>query len=119
MALFATGSQLPPPRQATQGTVEYGDLTIDHNEIIVEFDNEFVNPVVIMGVLSTNDEDPATVRVSEVTNVNFKVQVQEWEYLDGDHEPETVSYMVLEAGHWPCPNGGTYSAGVATVGGNW
>jgi len=43
--------------------------------MVVELENSFVNPVVIMGVLSTNDADPATVRVTEVTDVNFKVQV--------------------------------------------
>jgi len=27
--------------------------------------------------------------------------------------------MVLEAGVWPCPDGGSYAAGVADVNGNW
>jgi hypothetical protein len=119
MALFTPESVLPPPPEATRGTVEYGDLTLDQDELEVTLTEEFVNPVIIMGVLSSNGADPSTVRVSDVTPTSFKVQVQEWDYLDGEHTTETVSYMVLEAGHWPCPNGGTYSAGVATVGANW
>ena len=49
--------------------------------------------------------DPMTVRVRNAGESSFEFQYDEWEYLDGVHGTETVSYMVLEAGSHEEPLG--------------
>ena len=39
-------------------------------------------------------------RIRNVDNSGFQVRLQEWEYLDGVHWPETVSYLVMEQGSY-------------------
>ncbi len=55
-------------------------------------------PVVIMGPLSSNNTQPATVRVRNVTATGFEWQIDEFEYEDGYHGTEQVSYFVMEEG---------------------
>jgi hypothetical protein len=81
--------------------------------------NVYVNPVVIMGGLTYNGRDPSTVRVNDVTEISFNVQIQEWSYLDGPHAEETVSYLVAEAGHHVLEDGTIYEAGVVSVDSSW
>jgi len=39
------------------------------------------------------------------------IRVQEWDYLDGNHGPETVSYLVMESGAHRLPDGTLVEAG--------
>jgi len=79
-----------------------------------------VNPVVIMGTLSYAGTHPTTLRVYGVTGTSFKVQIQEYTYLDTSHADEQVSWMVAEAGQWLCPEDGhIYSAGNTLVKNEW
>jgi hypothetical protein len=70
---------------------------------------------VILGALSYNGGDPSTVRVQDVTPKSFKVSIQEWDYLDGPHTTESLSYMVVEAGRHNMPDGTQYEAGLVDV----
>lgn len=63
-------------------------------------------------MLSYNGGDPSTVRVSNVQPNSFQVQIQEWDYLDGPHTTESLSWMVVEAGHHQMPDGTWYDAGL-------
>jgi hypothetical protein len=72
--------------------------------------------VVILGALSYNGGDPSTVRAQDVQSNSFKVQIQEWDYLDGPHTTESLSYMVVEAGNHHMPDGTEYEAGTLSVG---
>ncbi len=58
----------------------------------------YTDPVVIVQPLSYNDPEPATVRLRQVGPQGFEFQVQEWDYLDGIHPLETVSYLIIEKG---------------------
>ncbi|MGB7327958.1 MAG: M60 family peptidase N-terminal accessory domain-containing protein, partial [Rubripirellula sp.] len=58
----------------------------------------FTNPVVIAGPASQSDGAPATVRVRNVGSDSFQISIDEWDYLDGIHAAETVSYLVVEGG---------------------
>lgn len=72
----------------------------------VNLTTAYTAPVVVFGPLSRNDGAPAAIRVRNVlavdpTNANrasFEYQVDEWDFMDGVHAPETASYMVMEAG---------------------
>lgn len=64
----------------------------------VDFPETFNNPIVVMGPLSCNDCAPTTIRVKDVDSNGFKFKIEEWEYLDGIHGEETISFLVLEEG---------------------
>jgi hypothetical protein len=97
-----------------------GTITnLDHNLITIPLDNVYANPVVIMGVLSYNGGDPSTVRVTDVTSNSFSVQIQEWSYRDVWHTTETISWMVVEAGHYTFPDGSSYDAGYTDATGDF
>ena len=85
----------------------------------VRFDHSYRQPVVVTGPLSYQGGQPATVRVRHVTANGFEWKVDEWEYLDGGHTEETISYLVVEAGEHSLPNGGKLYAGVAEVNHQW
>jgi len=38
-----------------------------------------------MAMNTTNDADPMTMRVRNVTDTGFEWQIDEWDYLDGVH----------------------------------
>lgn len=75
---------------------ETGTISVDHNYLTVNLNQRYHNPVVIMGGISIADGAPATIRVVNVTPTSFQVAVEEWDYLDGTHGTETLSYMVVE-----------------------
>jgi hypothetical protein len=65
----------------------------------VDFKRSFAEaPVVVMGPLSFNGADPATVRVRNVTTEGFEFEIDEWDYLDGAHIAETLSYLAVAPG---------------------
>ena len=55
-------------------------------------------PVVVLGPLSANHAHGATLRVRRVATTGFEFQVDEWDYLDGAHPSEQVSFLALEEG---------------------
>ncbi len=75
----------------------------------ITFLNEFRNPVVIMQPMSYNSGDPAVIRIRNVTTLDFEFQIDEWDYLNGAHGKETVTYLVMESGLWT--NGLVYEVG--------
>ncbi len=81
--------------------------------------NTYSDPVVILGVLAENDPDPTTVRVTETTSTSLTMQVDEWDYLDGAHLTERVSYVVVEAGVYQFPDGTYLEAGNISTDSNW
>lgn len=60
--------------------------------------NTYIDPVVIAGPATSNEADPVTVRVRNVTADSFQIRVHEWQYLDRSHAFEEVSYVVMESG---------------------
>ncbi len=84
-----------PIGQAGSVTVTQASATQWHH---VTFDQALDDPSVVMGPVSAGDKAPVTMRVRNVTSTGFDYQVDEWDYLDGKHGTETVSWMALEAG---------------------
>ena len=64
-----------------------------------------------MNPVSDNDDDPAHVRIRNVTSSSFEFQIEEWEYQDGIHGAETIAYLVLEAGRHQLSDGTEIEAG--------
>ena len=98
---------------------EAGHVTINHEWATIQLERTYENPVVIMGPASRNGGDVLTVRVDNVTSTSFDVQLDEWDYRDGRHVPETVSYMVFEAGEYLLMDGTKVRAGTGESGGRW
>ncbi len=73
------------------------------------FTKHFRNPVVVMQPLSYNGGDPALIRLRNVTGTGFEFQIDEWDYLNGAHPKEIVSYIAMETGLWI--NGLVYEVG--------
>ena len=74
----------------------------NHNWRTIDLDKDIVDPVIIVGPSTNNDEDPGVVRLTNVTNSSFAIKFQEWKYLDeidgGIHDLEEVSFLALEKG---------------------
>lgn len=91
--------------------IEIGEVNSDHTWTKVELQKSFVQPIVIVKPLSLNDDDPAVVRIRNVDSNGFEVRIQEWDYLDGIHGEETVSYIVMEQGSYTLEDGTLVEAG--------
>ena len=91
--------------------VEIGEVSVDHNWKWVEFNDMFIDPVVVANSLSYNGGDPAVVRIQNVDSTGFYIRIQEWDYLDGTHTAENVSYIVMERGSYILEDGTKVEAG--------
>ncbi|MFN9366183.1 MAG: M12 family metallo-peptidase [Planctomycetota bacterium] len=85
----------------------------------INLPNSFDNPVVVMGTPTRLGGEPITVRVRNVTPNSFEARIDEWEYLDGVHGREDVSFLVLEAGSYTLPDGTLIKAGKSQVNHRW
>ncbi len=92
-------------------TVEIGEVSVDHNWKWVEFNDTFIDPVVVAKPLSCNENEPAVVRIGNVDSRGFDIRIQEWDYLDGTHTTENVSYIVMERGSYILEDGTKVEAG--------
>ncbi|MCB0522250.1 MAG: DNRLRE domain-containing protein [Saprospiraceae bacterium] len=75
---------------------ESGTISTDHNWATVSLMHSFTKPVVLLGGLSSNGNQAATIRVRNVTATSFEVRVQEWDYLNDIHTNESINYLVVE-----------------------
>lgn len=85
------------PGEIGSTTVEQADADEWHG---VGFERQHEDPVVVSKPLSDSysDSHPAHVRLRNVGADGFDLQVEEWQYLDGDHRAETAHYLALAAG---------------------
>ena len=84
----------------------------------VNLQQSYANPVVMTQPLSYNGGQPATVRLRNVSANSFELQIDEWDYLDGGHIEEALSYLVMEAGSTSY-DGLDIVAGTVQVGPDW
>ena len=85
----------------------------------VTFENPLVDPSVVMGGMTGNGAQPYTVRVRDVTSDGFDYQIDEWDYLDGKHTTESISWLAVESGTHRLEDGRTITAGSTSVGDSW
>ncbi len=96
-------------------TMEGGEVDVDSNWVHVNFTSTFANPVVIARLVSKNDGDPCVVRMNNITGNGFDLRIQEYDYQDGYHMIEQVSYLVMEAGHYTLADGTQIEAGILST----
>ncbi len=91
---------------------ESGILTnLDHNWQTVQLDHDYIDPVIVFGPMTRHGNNPATIRLRNVTTTSFDVRIEEYEYLDGIHVDETAGYVVMEAGIYELTDGTLITAG--------
>jgi hypothetical protein len=66
---------------------------------------------VVAKPISYNGAAPSVVRIRNVTSAGFEIRVQEWDYLDGSHSLEEISWLAVERGHWTLDGGAQVEAG--------
>ena len=114
---MSSSASLPEENiDSTTDIIEWGEVVVDHNWQRVYFEKSFINPIVVAKPASLNDPDPAVVRIGKIDETGFDIRIQEWDYLDGVHGFENVSYMVVEKGSYILPGNvkmeaGTFEAG--------
>lgn len=95
-----------------QSLGEVGTLSSNRNTWTrVDFANEIPNAIVVVSPMTTNGTDPGIVRVRNVSETGFEFQIDEWDYLDGSHTTEQVSWMAISAGEHVLADGRRLVAG--------
>ena len=89
--------------------IEFGSATFAQESRDAWFASNFAaameDPVIILGPLTSNSADQAFGRLSDVTSDGFNMQIEEWDYLDGQHAVESVNWMALPSGTYTLGDG--------------
>ena len=64
----------------------------------VDFTEALDDASVVMGPPTSDGSAPSTMRVRNIDETGFEFQLDEWDYLDGRHKTETVSWLAVESG---------------------
>lgn len=75
---------------------ETGKTNLTNAWTTIQLAREYTKPVVVFGGISNNDTDGVNARIRNLTATSFEVRLQEWDYLDGTHPTESVSWIVME-----------------------
>jgi PKD repeat protein len=75
------------------------------------FNRQYQSPIVVGGPPSINGGQQLTLRMRHVQGSGAEFQFDEYDYLDGGHVPETISYLVIEGGSHVLDNGQRLDAG--------
>lgn len=105
------GDVVKPSELSDQVVGESGLININHKWTTVNFTKDYIDPVVIASVNSNEGIAQLTLRIRNITSNSFDIQIDEWDYLDGRHLTEKVSYMVIESGVHRLDNGQMILAG--------
>ena len=106
-----TGPAPPPPAF----NMEWGVVSVTNVPKFVKFAKNYTEPVVVAGPPTRNGAQAAISYVYKVNSTGFLVGVREWDYLDGVHIAENVSYLVVEAGAHKLSDGRVIEAGYANA----
>jgi PKD repeat protein len=101
--------------------IESGEVTVGTAWQTVALTKTFRDPIVVANPPSSADAAPVLVRIDGVTPTSFRIRLQEWDYQDGVHAAEQVSYLVAERGRHVLATGAALEAGQmsATGGSVW
>jgi PKD repeat protein len=110
-ASASTTITVQPEETAAPLNIETGEVAVTGEWVRVPLDGSFQNPVVIAGPAGSNDPAPGVIRLRNVDATGFDIRFSEWDYLDGTHPQEIVSYMVIEKGRYTLPDGSQLEAG--------
>lgn len=91
--------------------IELGEVAVGSTWVRVPLNSSIQNPIVIAGPPSINNLEPCVVHLRNVTQTSFEIKLDEWNYQDGVHPAETISYLVMEKGRHILPDGSSVEAG--------
>ena len=91
--------------------IELGEIAVSSNWVRVPFNLTYQNPIVIAGPPGFNNAEPCVVRLRNVNQTGFDIKLAEWNYQDGVHPEETITYLVMEKGRITLPDGTSVEAG--------
>ena len=114
-SLEAVEDQVEPQAIGEAGKVTFSQASSSAWQSVT-FKEAIDDPVVVMGPISFNGGQAGTMRVRNVTDTGFQYQLDEWDYLDGAHTKETVSWVAIESGVHSI-GGQTLAAGVGSASG--
>ncbi|MEP2783907.1 MAG: G8 domain-containing protein [Pseudoruegeria sp.] len=96
-----------------------GDLVIQQDDAsqwhTVTFEQAMDDPIVAASVVTMDGENAVHIRVQNVTETGFEFQLEEWDYLDGYHMEETISWIAVERGEHTLSDGSVIQAGSTGV----
>ncbi len=72
-----------------------GTVSVGNAWVTVPLPRKFTKPVVLFGGQPSGN-DPATIRVNNVTSNSFQVRIEEWPYLNNLMTNRPLSYLVVE-----------------------
>ncbi|MEL6236229.1 MAG: Ig-like domain-containing protein, partial [Pseudomonadota bacterium] len=101
------------------GRMETGTVSITQTKagawVNVRFAEAIENAVVVVGPASTNANAPVIAGVRNLTDKGFHIQLDEWDYDNGIHQLETLSWMAASAGSHKLADGTVVQAGTVTT----
>ncbi|WP_330630453.1 succinylglutamate desuccinylase/aspartoacylase domain-containing protein [Halocatena halophila] len=106
-----------PPIDKT--AVEGGSLTVDDPWQTYSLGQSFDSPVTTCSPLSYAGSQPCHVRLRNVGSNGFDARIEEWDYLNGVHYPETASHVTIEAGVHEVESGRYAEAGRTVTDHEW
>ncbi|MFN3253398.1 Ig-like domain-containing protein [Roseibium album] len=81
----------------------------------VSFDTTIEDAIVVMAPLTANGPHAAMTRVRNVTDEGFEYQIEEWDYLDGWHMNEQITWLAASAGEYTLEDGRKIAFGETTA----
>ncbi|MBN1142341.1 MAG: hypothetical protein JXB25_11200 [Deltaproteobacteria bacterium] len=99
------------PQSPSAIVVATGQAEVTNQWQRVTLPRSFTAPIVIAGPPSYNDAAAGVIQLRNVQADSFEIRFKEWTYLDGAHNAETVSYLVMEDGRHTMADGSIWEAG--------
>ena len=78
---------------------ELGELLVTSDWQHVDFATEYSSPSVVAKSTTMNDSEAGVVSIRNLNSKGFDIRIREWDYLDGLHPAENISYIAMERGH--------------------
>lgn len=91
--------------------MEMGEISVSDKWVRVSLQSTFSNPIVVAGPPTFANAEPCVIRVRNVSSTGFDIRLTEWNYQDGVHPAEVISYLVMEKGRHTLPDGSSVEAG--------
>ncbi|MER5174045.1 M10 family metallopeptidase [Thioclava kandeliae] len=117
---YSLSTSEPTSYNATNSALEIGSISLNRDGsedgwVHVTFSEVITDAVVVLGPITTNGSDPVTAELRNITDEGFDVRLSEWDYLDGDHTTETISWMAGTEGQHMLSDGTKITLGTQEI----
>ena len=111
-ALYVVGSGLSYSNESAL-PLSFGGLSAGHEWVSTQ-QQVAEDTVVILGAPSSNDAEPGVAEIG-VQDEQLQIRFREWDYLDGDHAPEQMGWLMAKPGTYKSDDGTIVEVGVVTL----